>query len=200
MAVAAKKTASAEPAPKRDPNMCIVFCKADIHKARIHHIQERPYEIHATKPCYIPMQDAVFFLKDPAFTVIAPDGTEMKARLTGPIDRSKKLEKHETIATYHELRDDALLARCHALPGGVAINKNTPRERKIDFLITEGFKDIKKVEAEKPAPAVEAEPGDPVVEMDEDGGGWLQPPEQPHGAIGGAQGGGDGDVELSELM
>lgn len=106
---------------------------------RVHEIGEVSYPLFREKPCLMPVEHAVFFLRDPAFKVVNADGVQQTSLPSETNADGKKrapeLEPNETIAKFEELLKPALLARAKIRPGGEALTDDASRDELIAFLM-----------------------------------------------------------------
>jgi hypothetical protein len=133
---------------------------------RVHTIEGKRYALSAyeSEPCEVPMEHAVFFLKETQFIVKTLDGIRLMPTRPTTSTRGIKLEKNETIATYAELTTESLLRRAKSLPNGLINTIKTPREQLISFIMAGGqtHELVEDTDGGKSRSGVEAE-------MDDDG-------------------------------
>jgi hypothetical protein len=108
----------------------------DRNLKRYHESGGQLYGLSAYEAEPMPKEHALVFLRDPSFTVRDEAGTIVrtlpKAALAAKGEKLE-LEANQTIATYDELTNDALLARASLRPGG-AVTFGMPREALMEFL------------------------------------------------------------------
>lgn len=105
----------------------------------------KSYSLNCDTPTTMPLDHAMQFLKEPAFTVTDENGEVIKplpVHKDGGIG-SLVLKQDEVIANLSELSREALYKRCKALPGADAITDKSKAQTYIDFLIAKNAPSVR---------------------------------------------------------
>lgn len=128
-------------AAKADADLWSVSDKNAIAGPRKHTPREGvTYPLTSEGFTKMPAEDAVIFLRDPAFVVKNEEGQIVASMPSGAIAQTASekggvvLQSGDVIAKFAELTQPALLARVKAVPGGERFTRKDSRDKMIAFL------------------------------------------------------------------
>lgn len=135
----AKQNTARKDEPTENADWTVIDKNAEPGSSRIHEpVKGFRYPLMSNERTKMPQAHAVKFLNDVSFEVRDPEGNVVapvpqNAQLrTG--EKVPTLQRNETIATFDELTDDALLRRAQLRPGGENLGRDESREGLIKFL------------------------------------------------------------------
>lgn len=99
-------------------------------------ISTKSYELFSDRPCEMPEEHALKFLRDKAFVVMDNRGKRVEPVEIKDITSAKmRLEDNEVIAKLEELTREALLKRAKVMPGSEDVKASDTKETLVSFLV-----------------------------------------------------------------